>query len=257
MDYDQHRAALARETDALARAFDGGTMDAPVPTCPDWTLAELADHVGSFTGFWTHVLCEGTGRPKPDNPPRPTDPAAVGDWYRGLADALRAELDATPPGTEIWTWSPTDRTATFAGRRVAHETAIHRFDAQLALGQPDAVDPMLAADGIEEIFVMISAWGEPGRSRDPEAAREAFPPSATGQTIHLHGTDEGRDDEWLLTLGPEGLDVAREHAKGDLAVRGAVSDLELLLYQRPPLGELQRFGDESVLGVFYEIFTFG
>ena len=39
--------------------------------------------------------------------------------------------------------------------------------------------------------------------------------------------------------------------------RGSVGDLELVLYQRPPVGEVKRLGDESILGVFYGEFTFG
>jgi hypothetical protein len=58
-------------------------------------------------------------------------------------------------------------------------------------------------------------------------------------------------------MNPDGLDVRREHAKGDLALKGAVSDLELLLYDRPPLGEVERFGDESVLDAWYRVFKFG
>ena len=73
--------------------------------------------------------------------------------------------------------------------------------------------------------------------------------------MHLHGTDRG--DEWLLTLDPGGLQVERRHAKGDLALRGAVSDLELLLYQRPTLGDVERLGDERVLAAWQRVFTFG
>ena len=62
MDYRGHLAAVEREVVALAETFAAGPIDAHVPTCPDWTIADLADHVGGFTGFWSHVLCEGTGR---------------------------------------------------------------------------------------------------------------------------------------------------------------------------------------------------
>ena len=73
--------------------------------------------------------------------------------------------------------------------------------------------------------------------------------------MHLHGTDA--ENEWLIAMTPDGLDVRREHAKGDLALRGAVSDLELVLYDRPPIGDVERFGDESVLDAWYRVFKFG
>ena len=74
----------------------------------------------------------------------------------------------------------------------------------------------------------------------------------TGQTIHLHATDPELADvegagEWLITLAPEGLTVTHEHSKGDVAVRGPVSDLLLLLWNRRDTEGLQVFGDESVL----------
>src|SRR5206468_65717 len=144
---------------------------------------------------------------------------------------LVVELRATPPDTAVWTWAA-DQSARFVARRCAHELAIHRYDAQLAAGSPQPVDAPVAADGIDEIFYMVD--------NAPERMGRGG-----GETLHLHGTD--RDDEWLLTLEPDGLQVERRHAKGDLALRGAVSDLELLLYQRPTLGEVDRIGDASAL----------
>ena len=73
MHYEEHLEAVEREAGALAVALAAGPIDARVPTCPDWTVADLADHVGGFTGFWTHVVCEGTGRPKTEFASRPTD----------------------------------------------------------------------------------------------------------------------------------------------------------------------------------------
>jgi hypothetical protein len=124
---------------------------------------------------------------------------------------------------------------------MAHETAVHRFDAQMAIDKAQPIEAALAADGIEEIFAMAGA--APDRMGQGE-----------GQTLHLH-SNEG--NEWLIAMNPDGLDVRREHAKGDLALRGAVSDIELLLYGRPPIGEVERFGDESVLDAWYQVFKFG
>ena len=133
-----------------------------------------------------------------------------------------------------------DKTAHFAARRAANELAIHRFDAQLARGTEVPVEGALAIDGIDEIFVMIA-------NRDTTA-------SGSSETLHLHATD--LDAEWLLTFGPNGIDVRHEHAKGDAAIRAAVSDLELLLYGRPTLGPVEQFGDDQPLELFYRIFQF-
>jgi uncharacterized protein (TIGR03083 family) len=238
VDRAAHIDAVDRESAALADALAAGPRDARVPSCPEWSVAELAEHVGRFTGFWTHVLCEGTGRPKPPAP----DPPAEGDlggWYLELRDHLVEELRATPPDTEVWSWKPDDQTPAFVARRAAHELAVHRVDAQLARGPHGPIEPALASDGIDEILLL---------------ARVADRTKGDGQTLHLHGTD--RDDEWLLSLAPSGLEVERAHGKADLALRGAVSDLELLLYHRPPVGTVEHLGDDAVLAAWHRAFAF-
>ena len=238
MEYAEHITAAERETGAFARVLMKGDTGAQVPTCPDWTLLDLAKHVGGVMGFWSHVLAEGMGRPKPEILDEPGPAPAM--WFTTIASALVGELKAARADTEVYTWNPKDHSAAFAARRMAHETAVHRFDAQMAIGSPQPIDPELAADGIEEIFVMVEAWPESGRGE--------------GQTLHLHSAE---GNEWLIAMNADGLEVRREHAKGDLALKGAVSDLELLLYGRPPVGEVERFGDDAVLDAWYRVFKFG
>jgi uncharacterized protein (TIGR03083 family) len=239
MEYEDHVRAVRREADALVVALATGSLDAPVPSCPQWTVADLGEHVGTFAGWWSAVLAEGTGRPK-----RQGDmPAAVDErveWCAAVLDHLVGELEATPPDTEIWTWIVEDDRATFAARRAAHELAIHRFDAQLARGTQQPIDASLAADGIDEIFVMV--------------ANRGAAPHGAGTTLHLHPTDV--DAEWLVRLDDDRVHVTREHAKADAAVRGAVSDLELFLYRRPVVGEVEQFGDTAPFDAFYRSFEF-
>lgn len=71
---------------------------------------------------------------------------------------------------------------------------------------------------------MVAAWRAGGQDVG----------AGEGETLHLHAFDPAA--EWTLTLTPEGLAVERGHTKADLALRGAASDLELLLYDRPPPG---------------------
>jgi hypothetical protein len=51
--------------------------------------------------------------------------------------------------------------------------------------------------------------------------------------------------------------VRREHGPADLTLSGAVSDLELVFYDRPPIGPVERHGDEAVLDAWKQEFTFG
>jgi uncharacterized protein (TIGR03083 family) len=249
VDYEAHVAAVEGAVAELVAAFASGPLDARVPSCPDWSLGDLADHVGGFAIAWTHVLCEGTGNPKPSFDTRdPGVDAAM--WFGPIGDGLVRELRAATPDLHVWTWVRDQQNAAFVARRSAHELAVHRFDAQLARGTPAPLDGELAADGIEEIFVMIEAW----REREHSAASSGYG-RGSGETLHLHATD--RPAEWLILLDPDALRVRREHAKGDLAVRASVSDLELTLYQRPTVGPVERFGDEGALAAWYRAFTFG
>jgi uncharacterized protein (TIGR03083 family) len=240
MDHEGRVSAAEREVATFVEAVAAGSLDAPVPTCPGFSVDDLAAHVGSFCAFWTHVLCEGTGRPKPAFDDAPEHRV---EWLREIAHHLDVELRTTTPDTAVWTWFPPDQSAGFVTRRVANELAVHRVDAELARGTAAPIAADLAADGIEEIFVLM---------QHPDSAELLSP---TRHTLHLHGTDF-EPSEWLVDFGPEGMTVTREHAKGDLALKGTVSDLEMLLYQRPTVGDVERFGDDAVLAAFHHIFTF-
>jgi uncharacterized protein (TIGR03083 family) len=244
VQHDERVAAVGRELAAVDAALGAGPMTSPVPTCPDWTVADLTRHLGQFCGFWAHVLCEGTGRDKQPFDP-PADDAALPGWFAGVGGALREELGRTPPDIAVWTWHPTDKTPRFVARRCVNELAIHRYDVESARGTCRPIDRPLAVEGIDEIVEDLIAGCSPV-------------PEARGETLHLHGTDPGQggDAEWLLTLHPDRVEVQRGHAKGTLALRGAVSDLELLLYGRPALGPVERFGDEAALDLWYRAFRF-
>jgi uncharacterized protein (TIGR03083 family) len=250
MDHADHIAAAEREIDALLVALAAGPLSAPVPTCTDWTAADLAGHVGWFCTRWRDHLRGGgpEGAVRPGDVRAPDGDAATLTWLRGLRYELMAELGTVPADATVWTWFPSEQTAGFVARRCAHELAIHRYDAQSARGTCAPIAPELAADGIDEMLDVLST------------ARYATDVAA-GQTVHLHGTDDpdvigDLHVEWLVRLEPDRPVVTREHAKGDLALRAPVSDLELLLYGRPPLGEVQRFGDESILELWHQLFRF-
>ena len=245
IDHDERVEAAGRELAALIDAVADGGLAAPVPTCPGWTVGDLALHVGQFCDRWLQRTRDATGRaPVPFTKPAPDDPGLV-DWLREWGDLLMVDLRTLPPETEVSTWYEPDQSAGFVARRSVHELAVHRYDGQSARGTCAPIEPpAVAIDGIEEMVVTLTTRVRTGYD-------------GGGHTIHLHGTDEGVDGaEWLLTLHGDRVDVARVHAKGDLALRGSVSDLELLLYGRPTLGTVQRFGDETVLDTWYRIFTF-
>ena len=240
MNHAQYVDAIRREGDALASAARAAGVDAPVPSCPDWTVADLLSHIGRVQHWVVGILVT---RAQPDHNWR-TDvapaPDALVDWFAEGCGQLADALGALAPADEVWTWAP-DHTAGFWARRMAHEVAVHRWDAQGAADASAPIERDLAVDGIQEFFDLI-----PVR---PNAEVQG-----TGQTIHLHCTDG--DGEWLARLEPEGIVVTREHAKGDVAVRGSASDLMLVVWGRPQSESLEVFGDAGVLANFLELAQF-
>ncbi len=244
MEYDSLVAAVRAESDALVAAVAAGPVSTPVPTCAGWTVADLASHVGSFCGFWSHVLCEGTGRPNTPFPDPPNGDALAG-WLTVVSDTLGDLLAATPPETEVWTWFEPDRTAGFVARRCAHELAVHRYDAQSARGNSGPIPSELALDGVNEILdVLVTARGRTGQG--------------TGRMLALRSADAGM--EWAVTLGPGLIEVQRDDdallEESALIVTGTTSDLELTLYDRPTLSPVDISGDTTVIDEWRREFTF-
>ncbi len=94
------------------------------------------------------------------------------------------------PGTPAWLpfgrYAPTTESWT---RRQAHEAAIHRLDAEYALGvAPATFAPEFAADGIDELI----AWLLPGRGEWADRTTEG--------SVLLHAADVGQ--VWTIKLTP-------------------------------------------------------
>ena len=128
-------------------------------------------------------------------------------------------------------------------RRQAHETAIHRVDAQLAVGRPVSPwAPAFAADGVDELLSLFV----PRRS----TALRADPPV----TLAVDCADAGAS--WLLRLDAHGvtttLDAERRRWGATCAVRGRAGDLYLALWNRAGADDLTITGDRAVLQQFSE-----
>ncbi|MDE0928535.1 MAG: maleylpyruvate isomerase family mycothiol-dependent enzyme [Acidimicrobiales bacterium] len=205
---------------------------APVAACPEWTNTELLGHLAMVWRFaLAQVTAADASNPTgPDIPEGDTPAAALTDVL-----AAFAEVDLAAPA---WNWSP-NLTAAFWVRRMAHETAVHRWDAQQAAGTPQPIDPVLASDTLAEVVEVMAQFHRKGKVED-------FPAGS----LHLHGTDA--DAEWLLVPGPEGLVVTQEHAKADVAAKGTTSNLALWLWGRGQ-GDLTCFGDQDLLDAWASV----
>jgi len=198
---------VRRESDAIgALLTPGQKLAAPVPHCGDWTLRDLVEHMGKGNHWAAAAITEKHGRY--DVGPAPADDAELRAWYERSVEALMSAL-ATDPEADAWTfWRP--RTVGFWRRRRAQETLIHRWDAQNALGEPDPLDPALAADGVAEVFDTMAPR---------QVKRERI--EAPRQAVALRATDTGQSWSW----GP-GEPVAE--------LSGTAEALLLALWKRLP-----------------------
>ena len=239
MTRDEHLASIRADGERLAR-IDPGDLARPVPSCPDWDLSGLLAHIGWVHRWVTYVLGLAEGdKPARDAVPRWSGGGDVVAWYREGLDGLLAALGSTAPDKAVFTLAGV-QPASWWVRRLAHETAIHRWDAESAREpgrEPEGFGPVLAADGVDEVLEVMF----PRRFDHAGFA-------GRGETIHLHGTDGGDvEGEWLITVTADSTGWTRGHRKADVAARGSLSDLYLFVWNRVGADRLEVFGDAELL----------
>jgi uncharacterized protein (TIGR03083 family) len=211
---------LERDVASVSACIDAGPLSAPVAGCPGWDLRQLVVHLGR-THRWATAALGSTEQPA--YPPRPDDDRLAPWFAEGGAD-LVAMLRALDPERPCWSFSPDHATAAFWVRRQAQETAVHRWDAQHALGRAELIDATLAADGVDEVAQVFYPRQVALGRREP-----------LGIAVRLRPDDAGEP----VVLG-EGTPVAE--------VSGPAEDLLLALWRRRPGEDLVRDGTLRVDG---------
>lgn len=249
-DYLQH---LTRESERFRAVLAGCAPDAPVPSCPGWTAADLLWHVaGSVHDFWNHVVRTRPAAPEdwrePDRPP--TYEGLLAAFDRTNAAFLEA-LAAADPGEPAWSWSD-DHTVGFTLRRQAHEILIHRLDAELTAGTVTPLDPVLAADGVHEVLAVMyggtPAWGrfDPG----PGLLRVDLPDTDTSVWVRL-GTFTGTAPDGTTHAAEPDLDVVPDPGvEPDVLVEGLAGEVDAWLWRRRDDSGIHVVGDGDVYARF-------
>jgi uncharacterized protein (TIGR03083 family) len=228
---------LQDDARALARAV-WSRSDAPVPTCPGWVARDVVDHVAEV---YSQKIATMRLRRRPDEGEWAwaPDDDTVFAWFEERLEELVHELDTRDAAQPCWTWWEEDQTVGFWRRRMTHETAIHRVDAQLAAGLPlTPHDDRLAVDGVDEVLRLFAG--------DPEVLEQ--PGVDDGRAGHVLVTAGTRS--WLVDLadGRQVVTDAPDQATAvDAVLRGAPSDVYRALWNRPTEGPVLRDGDTGVL----------
>jgi uncharacterized protein (TIGR03083 family) len=226
-------SSIRRDSERFYAAAEGADP-VEVPSCPGWTIADLVWHLGEVHWFWgTDIETRATD---PDGieaakPFRPTDYGELVEWGRSQASRLIGLLEAAPDDTPVWTWAlnESDHTVGFIRRHQVQEAAVHRWDMQNAAAPPpEPIDPEVASDSIDEMLAITLPW-------------DVRPDKPLPGSVHIHCTDT--PGEWFLHTDGR---VERAHARGDVAIRGAASDILLWLYRRVPLDRLNVVGHATL-----------
>ncbi len=235
-------AEIEASTETLAGLVHGADLTRQVPTCPEWTLRQLATHVGRAHRWAAEIVGTRSAefipfRQVPDGR-IPDDPALHAPWLRaGAARVIEVVREA---GSDpVWTFDG-PQPASFWARRMAHETAMHRADGQITAGREPQFDVDLAADAIDEWLGSMSGVGA------SDSRVDALP---DGAVLHVHVTDDGVNGEWLVRRDGNSVTVEPGHAKGDVVVRGPAGRVLLVLLRRVPPDDpqVEVLGDAALL----------
>ena len=223
MEIPEHIAALRDQGTWLADAASRAGLDAAVPPCPPWQVKDLLRHTGYIHRWAARHVTECPDHVL-DGPPEEeilrggaSDPELL-DWFRAGHAALVKTLAIADPALECATFMAAPSALAFWARRQAHETAIHRADAESASGVvPDYV-PDFAADGIDEL---IMGFGQ---------RRKYRPETSADGGMQVLATDTG--DAWHLDVDQGRIQAHRGPGPGGCTVSGPASGLYLFLWNR-------------------------
>jgi uncharacterized protein (TIGR03083 family) len=237
--------ALRREGELLATAAERAGTDTAVPTCPGWTVRDLLLHTGVVHRWAAGFVADRHPSPRPmEDLPRHLDGAELLDWYRACHGRLVETLAAAPSDVECWTFLPAPTPLAFWTRRQAHETAVHRFDAQAALAAalpgapaPDPLDAGFAADGIDELLRGFHA-------RPKSRVRTDEP-----RLLRVRATDV--DAVWTIRLSAQPPVATRgESGEAQCELSGPAERLYLALWNRLPVPKVT--GDPALAELWRE-----
>src|ERR1700709_2063336 len=147
-----HLEALRQDGDALLHTA-GQHLGAPVPTCPGWSVADLLAHLLRVYRYAARQARTEHRLPGDDTVLAPEAvPAALADAHAELLLVL-TELEPDAPAWNALPDAPD--VAAYWQRRMAVETALHRWDVEHAVGAPAPLDPALSCDGIDEALTEL------------------------------------------------------------------------------------------------------
>lgn len=209
-----------------------------VPTCPEWTLYDLAQHLGDSRRRWAATVIAGdpgAGAPAGFAPQvAPREPAELGAWLVAAARELVTALREAGPDSPCWTWWPDSQSPQTAGAVARHqlmEVAVHTYDAQLTGGAAQPLPEDVARDGVADFLETCVA------------TTAAWPHEPAVIDYHVRG-----DRSWRVHLDAGGARVGvPDDGPASVSARGTAGEFVLWFYGRVPLDGFDVTGDVRVV----------
>ena len=192
-------------------------------------------------GSWLGLADEWRGWLPPGRAPqRSPVPAGLLGWFHVGAADLQERFHAAEPADRVWTWS-TDNSVGFWQRMQAIEAAVHRWDAENAMGAPQAFDAALAADAIGQTFEVMA----------PMRRAVAKAPPGHGERFLFQCT-EG-PGTWAVQFDGDAVLLGEPDDHYDIRISGTASDLALFLWRRVAASQLDAQCDTSLLNRYFAL----
>ncbi|WP_433870465.1 maleylpyruvate isomerase family mycothiol-dependent enzyme [Saccharopolyspora sp. CA-218241] len=239
MDHDRCCDEIVAQSELLRSLVEGADPTVPVPSCPGWNLGQLVRHLGGGHRWAEEIVRTRAAGPPSDEHFRDLsryadeDPAVLAPWLAEGAARLAEALRSAGPDLDVWAPLPGGRTA-FLARRFAHETAIHRADAALALDSDFDLDSDVATDCLDE-WLELGSLPQPGRE----------PLLGPGRVLLLAATDAPVSR--VVDLTGEVVTWRRGTGTAAVTARGPLGDLLLVCYRRRSPRAVDVRGDAALL----------
>jgi uncharacterized protein (TIGR03083 family) len=242
-------AHLLRLMEERSTAFQAAVAAAPrldvqVPTCPEWTLLDLVQHLVEGRHKWAATVAAGTADALAivSAPVAPREREAVLDWFAASVRELLDALREAGPDRGCWTWWGTSQSPQTSGAVARHQLqqlAVHTYDAQVTVGVPQPLSSEVALDGVDEFLTTCCAGTEPWPHQPA--------------VVDYHAT-EGRS--WRLRVSdghtsaaqlPHGATADDASEPADVTAWGTAHELVMFFYGRIPVESLRTEGDQDIL----------
>jgi uncharacterized protein (TIGR03083 family) len=244
VDVVEHIEAVRLYGESLAAAAGRAGLEAPVPPCLPWQVKDLLRHTGYVHRWAASHITEPRDHVLDGSPEEEILGGGVPDeellgWFRAGHAALVAALTAADPELRTAAFMDAPSPLAFWARRQAHETAIHRVDAESAAGVLSEFPPDFAADGVDELIMGF------GRRRKYQ------PKDGPPGTLRVLTRETGAD--WYADIRDGRVEPRRGDGTtepADCVVSGPASAVYLFLWNRASPAGVTISGDPAILATW-------